>query len=271
MAAEAGRGNGQGVSAETLMFFTAFGTDGSKTRDRAEAIYKKLLVPLGERAGLEVIKVDRSTEPGDIVDQTFRQLLECRLVVCDVSGGTPNVFYELGIIHSCNIPVVLLSDDSTELPFYIKHERVIVVRDGQDLRRKEVKEGLAEAVETVRSDAYAPHSAIGDALGMGANLPTPLREALRRSAMPLYREAMEYDLDVIAVGDTGITMKLGVSYRVVNQLPTPFNQVDWCRCGRCSRCTARSAASDSTSPIPISTPNGAGRSPTNSPPARRRR
>lgn len=207
------------------MFFAAFGEAGSRLRERAEAVFDDLIAPVSQNLGLMAIKVDRSSEPGDIVDQTFNQLLDCRLAICDVSGSSANVFYELGVIHACNIPVVLLCDDSSRLPFYIQHERAIVVRDTDDLKTEALTAELISAVKVVRSDGYAPRSAIGDALGTGTSFPAPLREALRRSAMPLYRESMEYDLEVTAVGEASITMKLGVCYQVVNRLQIDFHQV----------------------------------------------
>ena len=226
MMPESGRDTSQGSAKETVMFFAAFGEAGSHTRARAEAIFNDLIEPVSRDIGLTAVKVDRSSEPGDMIEQTFNQLLECRLAVCDVTGSSANVFYELGVIHSCNIPVVLLCDDSEKLPFYIQHERSIVVRDADDLKGEVVHKELISAMEIVRSDGYAPSSAIGEALGTGgAFFPPPLREALRRSAMPLYRESMEYDLEVVAVEDASITMKLGISYRVVNRLKIGLHQI----------------------------------------------
>jgi hypothetical protein len=224
MAADLAQDGDRSVAAKSLMFFAAFGSDASQVRERAEAVFDDLLVPVSQGLGLTVVKVDRDSMPGDIVDQTFKQLLECRLAICDVSGSSPNVFYELGVIHSCNIPVVLLCEDSTELPFYIQHERAIVVPNGKDLQKEEVRDELVSAVEVVLSDAYTPSSAISSALGTGTYFPAPLREALRRSAVPLYRESMEYDLHVTAVSDASIAMRLGVSYQLVNQLRIDFNQ-----------------------------------------------
>lgn len=225
MAPESTRNSGPGVARDTVMFFAAFGEAGSRLRTRAEAVFDDLIAPVSQSLGLKAIKVDRSSEPGDIVDQTFNQLLDCRLAVCDVSGSSANVFYELGIIHSCDIPVVLLCDDSTELPFYIQHERAIVVGDLNALKTTALRNELTAAVKVVGDDGYVPRSAIGDVRGTGASFPAPLREALRRSAMPLYREAMEYELEVTDVDDASITMKLGVSYRVVNRLKIGFHQV----------------------------------------------
>lgn len=62
------------------------------------------LLPLAE--GSEVIH-----------ERIIRNLMTADLVLCDLSGHNPNVFFELGIRTSLNMPVALVADRLTAFPF----------------------------------------------------------------------------------------------------------------------------------------------------------
>jgi hypothetical protein len=46
-------------------------------------------------------------------------------VVAELTTKNPNVFYELGLAHALEKPVVLVSSNEGDVPFDLKHIRVI--------------------------------------------------------------------------------------------------------------------------------------------------
>lgn len=70
---------------------------------------------------------------GDIVDQVFDQLIHCDLAIADISNRSPNVFYELAMLHSNGVPVILVTqkeeDKSDRNTFYLLQQNVIGVDD----------------------------------------------------------------------------------------------------------------------------------------------
>lgn len=214
-----------GLDRRQGIFFGAFGETGTAQRERSEAVFAEIVEPAAAAHGQRVERMDRGSEPGSITAQTFRSLLHSSFVVCDLSYFSPNVFYELGVVHACNLPVVLLCDDTADLPFYVRGERVIETGGIGSAPWSRAQAELAESLSVVLAPTYAPTAIVGQALGLTGPFPAGLRQAIQRSSLPLYRERMRYDLRVLDVGDDGLTMRLAVSYRLCNRTRNDYTQV----------------------------------------------
>ena len=46
---------------------------------------------------------------------------QANLCIADCTGRNPNVFYELGIAHTINKPVILITQNETDVPFDLRH------------------------------------------------------------------------------------------------------------------------------------------------------
>ena len=54
-----------------------------------------------------------------------QRIIEADFVIADLTARNPNVFYELEIAHSVGKPVILLAQDTADVPFDIRDNRVI--------------------------------------------------------------------------------------------------------------------------------------------------
>ena len=63
-------------------------------------IYEDHVKPTLEAAGLKVMKADDIFTPTAIVDDIWEYVNRARLLVADVTGRNPNVYYELGMAHN---------------------------------------------------------------------------------------------------------------------------------------------------------------------------
>lgn len=87
-------------------------------------IYKSLLKPAIEAAGLEVFRADFEQRAGDIKTDMFQELLIADLVVADLTLDNPNVWYELGIRHALRSRgIVLVQGPRPTQPFDIYTDR----------------------------------------------------------------------------------------------------------------------------------------------------
>ncbi len=88
--------------------------------------YTSVYVPAIKKAGLTPIRADAEIfGTGKIVDQIWSGINNARVLVAELTGRNPNVLYELGIAHALKKPVVLVSSNEGDVPFDVRHVRVI--------------------------------------------------------------------------------------------------------------------------------------------------
>ncbi len=112
------------------------------------SMYREVIQPEGERAGLEVIRVDELTRPGIIFEDIRRQISESKVVIAEITDPNQNVFYELGYAHALNKPTILLARRGRDLPFDIRSYRVIFYDDTIG-GKPEVERNLAKHLRSV--------------------------------------------------------------------------------------------------------------------------
>ncbi|MGH8660124.1 MAG: hypothetical protein ACREV4_17105 [Gammaproteobacteria bacterium] len=59
------------------------------------------------------------------MDQVWSGINAAKVLVAELTTRNPNVFYELGLAHALKKPVVLISSNESDVPFDLKHIRVI--------------------------------------------------------------------------------------------------------------------------------------------------
>lgn len=75
-----------------------------------------LLVPAIENAGFDPV-TPISTGSDLIHARIIKELANCDLMLCDLSSLNANVFFELGVRTSLNLPIALVAERGTRLPF----------------------------------------------------------------------------------------------------------------------------------------------------------
>lgn len=114
--------------------------------------YKLVYEEAIRKAGLRPVRADDEIfATGKIIDQVWEGITQARVLVAELTGRNPNVFYELGLAHALNKPVVLVSSNQTDVPFDLQHIRVIYydMRDpfwGDKLIAK-VSENIVSAIK----------------------------------------------------------------------------------------------------------------------------
>jgi len=77
-------------------------------------------------AGAYCERVDEQIFQESILERIYNQISKADLIVADMSGRNPNVFYEVGYAHALGKHVILLTNKAEDIPFDLKHYPHIV-------------------------------------------------------------------------------------------------------------------------------------------------
>ena len=77
-------------------------------------------------AGFEPMRSDELFSSGSVVEQIWEQIGKATVLLADLTGKSPNVFYELGLAHAAHKPVVLTARSIDDVPFDLRHLRVAI-------------------------------------------------------------------------------------------------------------------------------------------------
>lgn len=108
----------------------------SSIRARADRVLDQIIRPAVNQCGYTVVRADEIERSGLINSQIVRHLMQDPLVVADLTGGNPNVFYELAIRHLSGKPFVQLISNGETIPFDVAGMRTIIV-DHRDRQGRE--------------------------------------------------------------------------------------------------------------------------------------
>lgn len=88
--------------------------------------YELVYEPAIRKAGLQPVRADADIfATGKIIEQVWAGINRAKILVAELTSRNPNVFYELGLAHALDKPVVLVSSNEGDVPFDLKHIRVI--------------------------------------------------------------------------------------------------------------------------------------------------
>lgn len=81
---------------------------------------------------------DTPYNPGKLLPQIVKLIIESQLIVAVLDGKNPNVFYEIGLAHSIGKTVILIANLSNinDIPFDLKSDRLLLYSNQNDLRKK---------------------------------------------------------------------------------------------------------------------------------------
>jgi hypothetical protein len=148
-------------SNKTCFVIAPIGKEGSDVRIRSDQVLKHIISPVARECGYDPIRADQISEPGLITSQIIQHVVDDALVIADLTGWNPNVFYELAVRHAVKKPTVQIINATETMPFDVAATRTIQV-DHHDLdsaaRAREEIGRQIKAVERNPSEVDTPIS-----------------------------------------------------------------------------------------------------------------
>jgi len=93
--------------------------------------------------GVYCERVDEQIFQGSIVERIYNQIAHADVIIADMTGKNPNVFYEVGYAHALGKHTILLTKEASDIPFDLKHLSHIVYNS----KITELKSQLSKRVE----------------------------------------------------------------------------------------------------------------------------
>ncbi len=90
------------------------------------AYYEHIFRPALEAAGYAVSRADDLFAPRPIILDIQESISAADLILCEMTGKNPNVFYELGLAHALGKSTILVARREEDIPFDLRHIRVIL-------------------------------------------------------------------------------------------------------------------------------------------------
>lgn len=101
------------------------------TKNWSDRVYKNFIRTNIEDLGLQCLRADNLTGQ-IIIEDIWTKINQAAFLIADVTDKNPNVMYELGIAHTLGKPVILITQDTSSIPFDFKHLRHYVYEDNSD-------------------------------------------------------------------------------------------------------------------------------------------
>jgi len=138
-------------SEKTCFVVCPIGSEGSDIRARSDKFIEHIVHDVVDEFGYNIVRANEMSEPGSITTQIIEKVVESDLVIADLTGHNPNVFYELALRHSTAKPYIQMIDSSENIPFDISDLRTIYY-DFDVSSASKAKEKIREQLEMIEEE-----------------------------------------------------------------------------------------------------------------------
>lgn len=114
-------------------------------------IYRFGIKEPAKELGILAQRVDEQIYREGILDRIYRQIEVAHIVIADMSGRNPNVFYEVGYAHAKDKLCILLTSNADDIPFDLKHRRHVVYGGSIKRLAESIKAELIWAKQEIRN------------------------------------------------------------------------------------------------------------------------
>lgn len=81
-----------------------------------------------QEAGGHAERLDEQIFTESMLERIYSQISKADVIVADMTGRNPNVFYEVGYAHAMDKIVLLLTQEHEDIPFDLKHHPHLVYK-----------------------------------------------------------------------------------------------------------------------------------------------
>jgi hypothetical protein len=124
-----------------------------------ESIYDDILKPMVKVCKLKCQRGDDLFGSNIVMDDIRDSIERADIVIADLTRQSANVFYEVGIAHTIGRPVLLIAQSTEDVPFDLRHHRVLLYENsmsGGKKFEKKLKKNLLAMLKDVPKTRERP-------------------------------------------------------------------------------------------------------------------
>lgn len=107
-----------------------------------------------EAANVDCERVDEKVFQDLIISKIYQEIANCDVIIADVTGRNPNVFYELGYAHALHKKTIILVSSASEIPFDLTMHQHIIYNGSIRNVRNRLESHLNEALNFSNIDSF---------------------------------------------------------------------------------------------------------------------
>lgn len=88
-------------------------------------VWEKIKICLELDLGMRCIRADDIYDSKPIMTSILEHIQKAEIIIADLTGRNPNVFYELGIAHTIKDNIILITQNIKDIPFDLRHLQCI--------------------------------------------------------------------------------------------------------------------------------------------------
>jgi hypothetical protein len=143
------------------------GAADSTERIHADWVLEEIITPVMDQFPEFVVhRSDKLNHPGQIDTQMIDHLLNDDLVIADMTTSNANAFYEIGIRHMVQKPIIHMHKKGEKIPFDVSLYRSLEFSLVKPSDLRDARALLKDAVQAVFADGYKVDNPITHARGV---------------------------------------------------------------------------------------------------------
>jgi len=120
-----------------------------------DSYYSDIFKPTLADNGYIVKRADDMFGPRPVMDDIRASILESDVLLCEMTGKNPNVFYELGLAHAIGKQVILVSQEKEDIPFDLRHVRVLLYDAKATGWSEKLRDNIRRALIELERDGHS--------------------------------------------------------------------------------------------------------------------
>lgn len=111
------------IPEDSLMAFVAM-----PFREPYLSLLENIIRPTLTKAGMACKVALDERSPGVVINDLWEDINRAGIIIAEISEPNPNVWYELGLAHALNKPVIMLrkkAENTEKIPFDVSHLRIL--------------------------------------------------------------------------------------------------------------------------------------------------